>query len=86
MRIRPAQSPNNRGIATIVVVVLLVVMVLLIGANSHALNNLARDLRRIEAKQLRASVVAATNAVAKPATNSLALTNSAAATPESERK
>ena len=71
MRIRPAQSPNNRGLATFVILLLLLVIVLLINANGHALNNLARDLQRIEQKQLRNSGVQPTNIVASPLTNSV---------------
>jgi hypothetical protein len=70
MRIRLSQIKNRRGSACFVVLALLIIMIILLDANSVALHNLNRNLRRIEEKQLRRSGVNATNNAAIPLTNS----------------
>jgi hypothetical protein len=53
-RLHPSASQSsNRGMATIAVIVILFVVLSFLAANTVALHNLKRELRRVEQLQLR---------------------------------
>jgi hypothetical protein len=66
MKLDPKQPARQRGSAVIVVIVFLVVVGEIFLANSRSINDLQRNLRRIEQKQIKKFGVPTTNVVNAP--------------------